>query len=130
MNRLLLDTQIALWWLTGNPRLKRAARDRLAAAECVVSVASVWEVAIKHRIGKLPVAPEIFAGEMRAGGAILLPVNDAYAVAYGKLPAGHDDPFDLLLLATAQAERLCLITSDEALFEFGTAIGALSIEKP
>ena len=72
--RLLLDTQIALWWLVGSARLKRAVRQRIAAAECFVSVASVWEVAIKHRIGKLPLAPDIFAGEMRDGGAVILPV--------------------------------------------------------
>lgn len=121
--RLLLDTQIALWWLTGSPRLKRAVRERIAAAECVVSVASVWEVAIKHRIGKLPVAPDVFAGEMRDGGAIILPVADAHAAAYALLPAGHADPFDLLLLAVAQTEKLQLLTADAALLQFAKAIG-------
>lgn len=128
--KLLLDTQIALWWLVGSPRLKRAARQRLAAAECVVSVASVWEVAIKHRIGKLSVAPDIFAGEMRDAGAIILPVADAHAAAYAKLPAGHNDPFDLLLLATAQVERMHLITADDALLRFGAVIDGVVMEMP
>lgn len=128
--RLLLDTQIALWWLVGSPRLKRAARERIAAAECVVSVASVWEVAIKHRIGKLPVAPDIFANEMRDGGAIILPVTDAHAVAYARLPVGHADPFDLLLAAVAQTERLKLLTADTALLRYAEAVGDLAIEAP
>lgn len=59
--RLLLDTQIALWWLIGDTRLRRVVRERIAASTCFLGVASVWEVAIKHRIGKLPMAPDLFA---------------------------------------------------------------------
>ena len=128
--RLLLDTQIALWWLIGSTRLKRAARERIAAAECVVSVASVWEVAIKHRIGKLPVAPDVFAAEMRDAGAIILPVTDAHAAAYGRLPAGHADPFDLLLVAVAQAEKLSFLTADTTLLGYGATVGSLAIAAP
>jgi len=128
--RLLLDTQIALWWLVGSPRLKRAARERIAAAECVVSVASVLEVAIKHRIGKLPVAPDIFANEMRDGGAVILSVSDAHAVAYARLPAGHADPFDLLLVAVAQTEKLKLITADFNLLGYAGAVGGIAVEAP
>ena len=128
--RLLLDTQIALWWLVGSARLKRAARQRIAAAECFVSVASVWEVAIKHRIGKLPVAPELFAGEMREGGAVILPVTDAHAAAYARLPAGHGDPFDLLLLAVAQTDRLRFLTADAALRRFAQTMSGLISAAP
>ena len=128
--RLLLDTQIALWWLVGSARLKRAVRERIAAAECFVSVASVWEVAIKHRIGKLPVAPGIFAREMRDGGAVILPVSDAHATAYARLPAGHGDPFDLLLLAVAQTERLQFLTADAALRRFAQTIRGLAAAAP
>ena len=128
--RLLLDTQIALWWLVGSARLKRAARERIAAAECFVSVASVWEVAIKHRIGKLPVAPDIFAREMRDGGAVILPVADAHVAAYARLPAGHRDPFDLLLLAVAQTERLQLLTADAALRRFAQTVSNFAATAP
>jgi PIN domain nuclease of toxin-antitoxin system len=54
---LLLDTHIALWWLMGDAQLKNATRKRLAATPCAISVVSVWEAAIKHRIGRLGVAP-------------------------------------------------------------------------
>jgi len=128
--RLLLDTQIALWWLVGSPRLKRAARERIAATECVVSVASVWEVAIKHRIGKLAIAPATFAAEMRAGGAIILPVTDAHAATYAQLPTGHADPFDLLLVAVAQTEKLRLLTADAPLLAYGKAQGNLDLDAP
>ena len=49
--RLLLDTQVALWWLVGSPRLIRNSRDLIATSSCVVSVASIWEVAINERCG-------------------------------------------------------------------------------
>ena len=61
--RLLLDTQVALWWLVGSPRLSRSCRDLIANSSCVVSVASIWEVAIKHRLGKLPISPQLFRDE-------------------------------------------------------------------
>jgi len=58
--RLLLDTQVMLWWLLDAPRLKADTRQLIRGHSCLVSVASIWEVAIKHRLGKLPVAPESF----------------------------------------------------------------------
>ena len=58
--RLLLDTQVALWWLSASPRLSKSSRALMAASASIVSVASIWEVAIRHRIGKLPVAPARF----------------------------------------------------------------------
>jgi PIN domain nuclease of toxin-antitoxin system len=55
--RLLLDTQVMLWWLLDDPRLRIDTRGLLCVSPCVVSVASIWEVAIKHRLGKLEVPP-------------------------------------------------------------------------
>lgn len=113
--RLLLDTQIAIWWLVASARLRRATRDWIAASPCIVSVASIWEVAIKHRLGKLPIASQRFRDEMEAAGATILPISDAHAIASGELPPGHDDPFDRLLVATAQVEHLVLATADQAI---------------
>lgn len=126
--RLLLDTQIALWWLAGSPKLKRATRERLATAECLISVASIWEVAIKHRIGKLPVAPDIFAAAMRECGALVLPISDAHAARYTQLPDGHTDPFDLLLVAVAQTEKLRLLTADRKLIDYAATFNADIVE--
>lgn len=113
--RLLLDTQVALWWLTASRRLSRVSRELIAGSSCVVSVASVWEVAIKHRLGKLPVSPRRFRDEMRSAGAVIHSVSDEHALATAELPYAHRDPFDRLLLSVAEAEQLVLLTADEAL---------------
>jgi PIN domain nuclease of toxin-antitoxin system len=113
--RLLLDTQVALWWLTASPRLSKASRDLMARSPCVVSAASIWEVTLKHGIGTLPVAPLLFRDEMRSAGAVILSVSDEHVLTAGGLAATHRDPFDRLLLGVAQAEDLVLLTSDSAL---------------
>lgn len=112
---LLLDTQVALWWLTGSPRLSRASRALVRGSACALSVASVWEVAIKHRLGKLPVPPRQFRDEMLAAGALLLSVSDEHALVSAELPIAHRDPFDRLLVAVASTEHFTLLTVDEAL---------------
>jgi len=113
--RLLLDTQVALWWLTASRRLSKVSLELIAGSSCVVSVASVWEVAIKHRLGKLPVSPRRFRDEMRSAGAVILSVSEEHALGTVELPCAHRDPFDRLLLSVAEAEHLVLLTADEAL---------------
>jgi PIN domain nuclease of toxin-antitoxin system len=117
--RLLLDTQIALWWLTASSRLVKASRELMARSPCVVSVASVWEVALKHRLGKLPVSPDRFRDEMKATGAVILSISDDHVLGTADVPDSHRDPFDRLLLSVAQAEHLVLLTADEALIALG-----------
>ena len=56
--RLLLDTQVLIWWLLDDPRLRQPTRALMASLPCLMSVASVWEVAIKHRLGRLPAIHE------------------------------------------------------------------------
>jgi PIN domain nuclease of toxin-antitoxin system len=113
--RLLLDTQVALWWLTASSRLSKPSRELMARAPCVVSVASIWEVALKHGLGKLPVAPLRFRDEMRSAGAIILSVSDEHVLTTADLAVTHRDPFDRLLLGVAQSEDLVLLTADTAL---------------
>jgi PIN domain nuclease of toxin-antitoxin system len=116
--RLLLDTQVALWWLTASPRLSKASRELVAASPCTVSVASVWEVALKHGLGKLPVPPLRFRDEMRTAGAVILSVTDEHVLTSADA-AVHPDPFDRLLLGVALAEGLQLLTADTALIALG-----------
>lgn len=125
--RLLLDTQVALWWLIGAKRLTVASRRRIASAACVVSVASIWEVAIKHRLGKLPVAPAQFRDDMARAGATILAIEDEHAIDSASLPLDHSDPFDRLLLATARLEALHLATSDRHLLDAFAADPSLPI---
>jgi PIN domain nuclease of toxin-antitoxin system len=125
--RLLLDTQVALWWLIGAKRLSEASRKRIAASACVVSVASIWEVAIKHRLGKLPVPPERFRNAMARGGATILPIHDEHSIGSAGLATDHTDPFDRLLMATALAEGLQLLTADATLIAIGVSNRTLPI---
>ncbi len=110
--RCLLDTQVMLWWLLDDPRVGAESRDLLASRPCLVSVASIWEVAIKHRIGKLEVSPIVFRDQSIAAGADLLPVLDPHVIETAQLPILHQDPFDRLLIAQARVEGLMAVSSD------------------
>jgi PIN domain nuclease of toxin-antitoxin system len=110
--RLLLDTQVMLWWLLDDPRLGPETRTLLSASPCLVSVASIWEVAIKHRLGKLAVAPSAFRDQSLAAGAALLPVLDGHVIETAQLPLLHHDPFDRLLIAQARVEGLMAVSAD------------------
>ena len=113
--RLLLDTQVALWWLTASSRLSKASRELMASSPCAVSVASVWEVDLKHRLGKLPIAGARFRDEIRSAGATVLSVTDEQVLTRVKAAESRRDPFDRLLLSVAAAENLVLLTADNAL---------------
>jgi PIN domain nuclease of toxin-antitoxin system len=117
--RLLLDTQVALWWLTASARLSKTARDLMASSPCVVSVVSLWEVDLKHRLGKLPISPRRFRDEMRSAGAVILSITDEHILTALKPAEDHRDPFDRLLLSVAEAESLILLTADSALIALG-----------
>lgn len=115
--RLLLDTQIALWWLTASPKLSKPARTLMAGVPCVVSVASIWEVSLKHHLGKLDVSPRRFRDEMTATGAAILSITDEHVLATLSAPHSLRDPFDGLLLNIALVEHLVLLTADEKLVD-------------
>ena len=118
----MLDTQVMLWWLLGDRRLRAQTRELVASSPCTVSVASVWEVAIKHRIGKLPIDPVTFRDQSIAVGAALLAINDAHAIETARLPDIHDDPFDRLIIAQARIEGLAAVSSDGRWGEYGIAL--------
>lgn len=120
--KLLLDTQIMLWWLLGDSRLRQDTRTLIATTPCLVSVASIWEVAIKHRLGKLPIDPVTFRDHCQAAGASLLTINDTHAIETARLPAIHEDPFDRLIIAQARIENVVAVSSDERWSEYGIAL--------
>lgn len=120
--RFLLDTQVMLWWLLGDRRLRPATRELMAANPCLVSIASIWEVAIKHRIGKLSIDPARFRDESLAAGALLLAINDAHAIETASLPGIHEDPFDRLIIAQARIEALTAVSSDSRWGGYGVAL--------
>lgn len=113
---LLLDTHVFLWVVAGSPQLKPAARRFIERAETVhVSAASVWEIAIKARLGRIAADPQELAAAIAASGFVELPVTAAHAAGVGRLELHHHDPFDRLLIAQALAEPLRLLTADETL---------------
>lgn len=120
---LLLDTHAFLWWLLDDAGLPASARRAIERATLVyVSSASVWEVAIKQRIGKLPEL-HLPAAELPAlielSQLAPLSITPAHAAAVASLPAHHRDPFDHLLIAQAQLEKLTLVTSDPQFARYG-----------
>lgn len=114
--RLLLDTHVFLWAVAGHPALKPPARKLIESAEAVyVSAASLWEVAIKVRLGKLEADPDELVEAIEASGFQELPVRAVHAAGVARLPMHHHDPFDRLLIAQALAEPLKLLTADAML---------------
>ena len=123
--RILLDTHIALWAVTGSRRLKRKARDLiLEADELHVSAATLWEIAIKHALGRgdMPVSSAQALQAFRDAGYALLAVKPQHAVRVEGLPSVHSYPFDRLLVAQAQFEPLTLLTSDSLLGQYGAGV--------
>ena len=117
--RLLLDTHILLWWLADDQHLSEAAREAVnTAAEVRFSTASVWEIAIKRKLGRLDV-PEDYLDAVDAGEIDLLPITAQHAESAGALPRHHEDPFDRMLVAQASADDLTLLTADRRLIEYG-----------
>ncbi len=121
--RLLLDTHVFLWAVSAHPRLKAETRSLIQAAdEVYVSAASIWEIAIKHRLGKINVAPDELAAVIEPSGFIGLPVRAAHAAGVSRLPMHHNDPFDRLLLAQALHEPLKLVTADALLTHYSDIV--------
>jgi len=113
---LLLDTHVALWAITDSPKLPQKARDLILSPRTIVwvSAASVWEIAIKHSLGRgdMPVSSQDAARYFQESGYRFLPVEAEHAVAVEELPAHHQDPFDRILVAQALVEPMRLMTHD------------------
>ena len=117
MNRLLLDTHALIWFVSNDPNLPVSTRDKIESADDVfLSIASLWEMAIKLNIGKLPLqgAFEDIEPQLIAAGITILPVTFADTVQFRYLPLHHRDPFDRMIMAQAELENLPVITYDEA----------------
>jgi PIN domain nuclease of toxin-antitoxin system len=114
--RLLLDTHILYWSFYERERLSQAALDRIAEAEAIfVSSASIWEMSIKVRLGKMKGDPSDLVRLIGAAGFDELPVWSRHALLVATLPMHHTDPFDRLLVAQAISEPLHLLTVDSRL---------------
>jgi PIN domain nuclease of toxin-antitoxin system len=112
---LLLDTHIALWAITGDTTLSEEFLDRLRHdPDIFLSPVSLWEITIKQTTGKLA-GPADLPESVRDMGFRELPVTSAHAIAAGRLPLHHRDPFDRMLVAQAATEGLTLVSRDESI---------------
>lgn len=115
--RLLLDTHIFLWFLAGDERLRESARTLLVEPEneVLLSVASLWEIAIKVNLGKLTLDrpfEELIPEQLALLEIDRLPIRMEHLTALLKLPLHHRDPFDRLIISQALAEGLPVLSSD------------------
>jgi PIN domain nuclease of toxin-antitoxin system len=122
---LLLDTHVALWAITDSPRLSTRARDLIGGqnAQVWVSAASVWEIAIKHALGRgdMPVSGKQALRYFQDSGYQLLAIEAEHAAAVEELPAHHQDPFDRILVAQALVEPMRLLTHDATVAKYSDA---------
>lgn len=119
MTRLLVDSHTFLWFVNDDPRLSKVAQGLIENpdAEVLFSPASVWELSIKVRLGRLNLRPtvvEFFKEQARRNDFTLLPIELRHLAPIATMPLHHGDPFDRLLIAQAIVEGVPLVSGDAA----------------
>ena len=122
--RLLLDTHALLWWANDDSQLSKEARSCIQKRgnRILVSAASVWEVAVKFKNGRLPSAQNFVANipeYLHDQNFDSLPISIEHALRAGLLQGPHRDPFDRMLIVQAIEENLAIISNDQALDGYG-----------
>jgi PIN domain nuclease of toxin-antitoxin system len=125
--RLLLDTHVLLWWLSDDRKLAKNARDIIANSDndVLVSSASAWEISIKAALGRLEIELDDLESAIVRNGFRPLPVGIQHALAAGRLPNLHRDPFDRMLVGQASVEELRLVSHDRVFERYGLAAEGL-----
>ncbi len=122
--RLLLDTHALLWWYSDDPALPKSCRKIITQQDnsIFVSAASAWEIATKFRLGKLATASELvqdFGGYLDRERFMSLPVSYDHGIRAGMLPGPHQDPFDRMLIAQAEIEKLFIVSNEKIFDQYG-----------
>lgn len=125
--RLLLDTHALVWWWTDDRRLPATARAAIAAPAntVLVSAASMWEIATKHRLGKWPDVEALldqFDASIRRSRFVPLVITIEHARSAGRLDHPHRDPFDRMLTAQALADGAAVVTGDAVFASLGVDV--------
>lgn len=123
MRRLILDTHIILWWLAEPELLSKKQFDAISAgdAQIFISSASIWEIRIKEKLGKLEV-PSDLVSLIKQEGFQFLPVSELHTDFTRNLPDVHKDPFDRIIISQAKLEELIVLTCDKCFREYGLEI--------
>lgn len=118
--KLLLDTHVLLWWLSGDARMSNEARAAISDPDALVliSAASAWEMSIKTAAGKLE-APKDLPQQLDHHSFAPLAIELAHGLRAGSLPLHHTDPFDRMLIAQAELEGLTIVSRGERLAQYG-----------
>ena len=122
--RVLVDTHVFLWWVEGDRALPAKVRAALADPEneCLISMVSAWELAIKTGLGKLKLAVPLkryIVENVAANGFRMLDIEIAHVGRLETLASHHGDPFDRLLIAQALEENLPVVTADPIFRKYG-----------
>jgi len=125
--KALLDTHTFLWWIANDPQLSPRARQIMedANTEPLLSAVSGWEIAIKSHLGKLKLPADLqgfVAEQLRINGIQVLPIQMAHALHVFTLPDHHRDPFDRMLVAQGQLEKLPILTGDPQIAQYGVTV--------
>lgn len=125
--KVLLDTHAWLWLMLEPERIGASTRALIEAGEhsFFLSIASVWELAIKHAAGRLtlPEPPLTYVqSRTRTDGIRVLAISIAHACRAAELPRHHGDPFDRLLVAQGELEQLTILTHDQHIPRYGVAV--------
>jgi PIN domain nuclease of toxin-antitoxin system len=117
--RYLIDTHVLLWWIFDDPKLDQNIREIIQnpSNKIIVSSASAWEIATKYRIGKLPEAKELLENYdqiIQKARFSQLSITTAHALRAGSLPIQHRDPFERMIMAQGELEKIPVITYDSA----------------
>ncbi len=121
--RVLLDTHVLVWYLEGNTNLSRSQRELIVKpeTEVFVSVASLWEIAIKTSIGKLKLTRSLtdVLQQLSSQSIELLHIAPGHVLQVASLPFHHRDPFDRMIIAQAKVEFLSIISNDLEFKSYG-----------
>lgn len=119
--RLLLDTHAIIWWLTDSPRLGKEARALFTQndVDLCASIASLWEIAIKRRTGKIEATASLVAAHLADAAVPVLPVEVTHLTMLEQLPLLHRDPFDRMLVAQALVTTATILTADTLIADYG-----------
>lgn len=126
--RLLLDTNVLLWWLSDSPKLSKEARGIIAnpANDMLVSSASIWEVAIKAALGRIEIELDELDDAIMKSGFQPLAISFQHAIGVSRLPGVHRDPFDRMIVAQATVEKLRIVSHDRMFERYGLSAEGLS----
>ncbi len=122
--KVLLDTHVFLWWITDDPRISPKVSTIMVDGDndLFLSAASIWEIAIKARLGRLqlPENPDSYLAEQMVSNAIQsLSITMQHALRVYNLPDIHKDPFDRIIIAQALLEDMPILTKDDYIPRYG-----------